>query len=153
MGLLSDIQDALAARLETITVANGYLTEVKSVYFDKIPMATQLDPHQLPAILLLFNAVEVEKIVGCNRTKAIFEIQCIDVGESTDKDMINFTSDVYKAVFYNSSTDTALAFRDMNSAIYDIDSPGIEYDLNMIEANRFAMINLQIIFNSQFHNL
>lgn len=153
MGLLSDIQDALVARLATITAANGYSTEVKAVYFDKIPMATQLDPYQLPAILLLFNAVEVEKIVGCNRTKAIFEVQCIDVGESTDKDMINFTSNVYKAVFYDSPIDTALAFRDMNSAIYDIDSPGIEYDLNMIEANRFAMINLQIIFNSQFHNL
>jgi hypothetical protein len=67
--------------------------------------------------------------------------------------MMAFTSDVYKAVFYNSPSSNTLAFRDLNAAIYDIDTPGAEYDLNMIEANRFAMINLQIIFNSQFNNL
>jgi hypothetical protein len=154
MGLLSDIQLGLATRLAKITTANGYTTNVLNVLYDKIPMALELEDHELPTILLLLSSLSIERKVGCNENTANFEIQFVLPGDASDSEMIQFVSDIYKAIYSDDPVATNInGIRTIHPAIFDIKSDNIEFDLNMIEANRFAMVNLQVMFRGIYNNI
>lgn len=154
MGLLSDIQIGLANRLATVTTANGYTTNIVNVLYDKIPMALELEDHELPAVLLLMSSLDIERKVGCNENTAKFEIQFVLPGTSSDSEMIQFASDIYKAIYSDDPVTTNInGIRTIHPAIFDIKSDNIEFDLNMIEANRFAMLNLQVMFRGFYNNI
>ena len=154
MGLLSDIQIGLATRLGKIKTANGYTTNVNNVLYDKIPMALELEDHECPAILLLLSSLSIQRVVGCNDNTANFELQLILPGSATDDELIQFSSDVYKAIYSDDPIVTNInGIRTIHPAIFDIKSDNIEFDLNMIEANRFAMITLQVMFRGLYNNI
>lgn len=151
---ISIIQENLAQRLATIKQANGYETDVKNVYYDTIPMGLELEPHQLPAILLIATHNEIERKVGCNINKVVFEVQLIGLDTAPDSYMFDFISNIYKAIFANSPTaDILNLFRTIHPSIFDIKSDGSQFDLNMIEANRFAIIDLQVFYNATYINI
>ncbi len=152
--IISSIQENLAQRLLTIKNANGYNTDVKGVHYDSIPMGLELEPHQLPAILLIAIRNEIDRKVNCNINKIVFEVQLIGLDSASDSYMFDFISDVYKAIFANSPTaDVLTLFRTIHPSIYDIKSDGSQFDLNMIEANRFAIVDLQVFYNANYINI
>jgi len=154
MGLLNEIQQGIAQRLATITVANGYSVDVVNVYYDVIPMGLELEEFELPAIFLLTNRNKIERKVGCNENTIIFELQLIHLANEPDSTMFNFVGDVYRAIYANSPTaDVVTEYRTIHNSIYDIKSNGPEFDLNMIEANRFAILDLQVNFRGRYINL
>lgn len=154
MSLRNDIKVALAARLATITTANGYSTNVMSVYSDEIPMGLELEAQEVPAILLIAaDDTMIRKAQNVTFGEWQFAIQLVHE-EVSDTIMHNFIADVSKAIFANSSTAQRLdEYRKINSAIYDMDIIKIEPDLNMIEANRFAIIHLVVRYTTQLFNL
>jgi hypothetical protein len=154
MGLLSDIQANLASRITSVTTANGYTTNVKQVFFDKVPMGLHLEDHELPAVLLLLNNLGIERKVGCNEYTANFEVQLILPADDNDDKVIQFASDIFKAIYSDSPTAINInGIRTIHPAIFDVKSDNIEFDLNMIEANRFAMITLQVFFRGLYNNI
>lgn len=154
MGLLSDIQINLATRLAKIKTVNGYTTNVNNILYDKIPMGLELEDHELPAILLLLGSLNIQRMVGCNENTANFEIQLILPADASDEEMIQFASDVYKVIYSDDPVVTNInGIRTIHPAIFDIKSDNIEFDLNMIEANRFAMITLQVMFRGLYNNI
>ena len=154
MTTMSEIETNLAARLNTITVANGYATGVRKVYFNKIPMGLELEPHEVPAIFVLVDRVQIQRKVHCNENILHFEIQLIGDESETDDYMFNFLTDVYKAVYANSPTSQQLdQYRTIHESIYDCKSESGRFDLNMIEANRFGILDLQIYFRANYINL
>jgi len=99
MGDRSDIQAALAAKLATITTANGYATNVNTVYSDIIPMGLDLAEFEMPAIFLLAGPDEIKREMRCLRNQWTFEIQAWDEVEKADSVMDAFIADISKAMF------------------------------------------------------
>ena len=59
--LKEQIQLGLVTRLQSITAANGYDTDVVNVYSDEIPMGLNLDEYELPAILVVGGDDKLER--------------------------------------------------------------------------------------------
>lgn len=154
MSKKNDILTALASRLGTITVANGYSLNVVHVFGDVIPMGLSLETHELPAILLI---PRVDKIDPKGQNKIycewIVHLQLIH-GYVSNSIMFNFVRDVAKAIFANHPTaDRQDEYRTIHPSIYKMDITFIDPDLNMIEANRFEIMELNIKFITQYNDL
>jgi len=149
MGDRSSIGTALKVRLESITNANGYATDIQKVHYDDISMGLVLEPQELPAILLISGVDEISREGGCLRNIWNFEIQCWDVVEKTDSNMDTFCADVLKAIYANSAVGSRLAaFRDLHPSVYDVNPLQIDPDLNMIEQNRCYTVQVEVFYSS-----
>jgi hypothetical protein len=152
MSLRSEIKNNLATRLNTIKSANGYTTNLANVFSNDIPMGLSLEPHELPAILLI-PGNDIIDPKGQNRIYCdwTFYLQLIH-GDVTDDVMMTFISEVSKAIFANSaSADRQDEYRTIHESIYKLDITEIEHDLNMIEANRFAIIELKVKYITKYN--
>lgn len=153
MGVRADIAQGLADRLATITNANGYTTNVQRVYYDKIPMGLELEDHELPAILLIAGNDPIERQTVCVNGNWQFFIQMVHM-EVTDAVMFEFSREVFKAIYADSPTAMRTdAFRTIDSNIYDIEPVIMEPDLNMINANRFGIIEINIRYRTKMYDL
>jgi hypothetical protein len=153
MGVKADILAALAARLQTITAANGYSTPVTNVYWDKIPMGIELNDYQLPAIFIIdkTDSPEMEHRV----IKGNWEVglQLWQTGDKSDLDMLELVRNVYKSLYANSATAQVNdAFR-LTSQVVELIPVSMDTDLNMIEANRVYDISFSIRYRTNLFNL
>ena len=152
------IISGLASRLETITAANGYDTDVQAVYLDEIPMSLDLDEYQLPAILIVCSHDKLERKHQWVHGNWNVEIQLIH-NEVDDATMHRFVRDVAKAVFANSPTAArneawrGPAPTGIHESLYNIWQLEIESDLNMIDANRFFIVNYLLQYQTRPHDL
>lgn len=144
------IMNAIAARLATVTADNGYSSDVKTVYADKIPMGIRLDPFQLPAIFLLDGPDTPTLEHQVYRGAWDIRLQLWDVGGKEgvgDVSMMEFVRNVYKAIYAGSPVaERHDAFRSLHKAIHEFIPQGISPDLNMIDANRV----IELSFNVQY---
>lgn len=154
MSLRSQIKNNLATRLRSITSANGYTTNLVSVYANDIPLGLSLEEHELPAILMIpgndILTAKAQNRVYCEWT---FYLQLIhrDVNDDT---MLTYIEEVAKCIYANSPTaDRGDEFRRIHPAIYQLELVEIEPDLNMIEANRFAIIELKVLYTTKYNVL
>ena len=158
ISLKEDIQNGLVAKLQKITTANGYDTDVQNVYADDIPMGLDLYDSDLPAILLVGGDDEQERSMQWVKGLWNLEIQLIHK-QVADGVMHRFVRDVAKAIFADSPTaQRNEAWRGpqpggIHESVYDIWQRNIESDLNMIEANRFFCVNYVLRYQTRPHNL
>jgi len=153
MGVRSDIEDGLAARLMTITAANGYGTDVVNVYYNKIPMGLRLEEYELPALLLIAGNDTIKRQSQCIYGSWQFYIQLIHT-DVPDSVMFDFVRDVFKAIYSDSPTADKLdAFKTIHTSIYDIEPIVLEPDLNTIEANRFGLIEINVKYTTKLNQL
>lgn len=151
---MEDIQEALRTKLKTITSGNGYETDVKEVYSDKIPMGLDLAEFEVPCILLIAGDDKAVMKQQCRYGNWHMELQLWHNGDVGDGVMQRFVRDVYKAVFAGSPTATINnAFRAIHPAIYDVTPGPIRPDLNMIDANRCYWITLVLHYSSRLYDL
>jgi hypothetical protein len=154
MSIRSEIKNNLATRLRTISAANGYSTSLIAVYEEKIPMGINLEPHEVPAILLISGPCVIDpKGQNCIYCDWSFYLQLIHADVS-DSIMETYVREVSKAIFANSpSADRQDEYRLIHPSIYKADITEIEPDLNMIDANRFAIMTLKIKFITKYNLL
>ena len=147
------ILDALATRLTSITTANGYYTNVKKIYNDKIPMGIQLQKQQLPAIFLLEGPDILTTEFGCLKGSWDIRMQLWH-NEVGDTEMIAFARDVMKAIYANSPNASVLdAFRSLHPNIYEFVPLSISPDLHMIEANRVTELSFEVRYRTKLFDL
>jgi hypothetical protein len=152
------IQEGLVTRLRSITAANGYDTDVISVFSDDVPMGLQLDEFQLPAIIVVGGDDKLQRSHQCVKGEWKMEIQLFHklVPDST---MNRFVRDVAKAIFANSPTaQRNEAWRGpqpagFHESVYEVWLDTIDSDLGMIEANRFYIVHFVIRYETRPHNL
>lgn len=147
------IVQAFANRLTLITTANGYATNVKKVYSDKIPMGMQLNKQQLPAIFVIDgpDAIEMQHSVMNGNWDFRLQLWHNEVG---DIQMIEFARDVLKAVFADSPAALRTdAFRSLHANIVEVIPLSISPDLNMIEANRVTEISFVVRYRTKLFDL
>ncbi len=154
MGVLNDMAQGLAGRLESITSANGYQTNVKNVFYDDIPMGLELEPTQVPAILMIAGENLLNrKNFQCSDGKWSFLLQLIH-GDVNDQVMFQFVGDIARAVYADSPVEAKFnKYRTIHPALTDCEMPRIEPDINMIEANRFAIVELVLSYKTALTNL
>jgi len=153
MGIRADIEAGLAARLATITTANGYGTNVAKVFAETIPMGLDLDDFEMPGILVIpadeSHEMEHQQLVA----QWQFEIQLIH-GDVSDAVMHQFVRDVYKSIWANSGSGPVVrpAFKWQPNITHVL--PGsIETDLNMIEANRLWIVTIVVHYRSKLTDI
>lgn len=153
VSIKGQISDAFAARLATITTANGYGTNVKKVYSDKIPMGIQLTKHAVPAIFVLDGPDQLDMQFGCMVGNWDFRLQLWH-NEVGDIVMIEFCRDVLKAIFADSPTAQRVdAFRALHTSITEVIPLSISPDLNMIDANRVTEISFIVRYRTKLFDL
>ena len=154
MSMRDEILANLKTRLDSITTAAGYATNLFRVFKDQIPMGMSLEPHELPAILLIPGMTKIDpkpsNRINCEWT---VYLQLID-GAVSDSAMMNFVTDVGKAIFAgNATADRQDEYRTIHPSIYKLDIVAIEPDLNMIDSNRFFIVELNIKFTTKYNDL
>jgi len=147
------ILEAFANRLTLVTTANGYATNVKKIYSDKIPMGIQLNKQQLPAIFVLDGPDSIDMQMGCMNGNWDFRLQLWH-NEVGDIQMIEFARDVLKVIFANSpSAQRTDAFRALHPNIVEVIPLSISPDLNMIDANRVTEISFVVRYRTKLFDL
>jgi len=154
MSMRDEILNNLKTRLDLVKASNGYATDVFKVFKDEIPMGMSLEPHELPSILLIPGMTKIDpkpsNRINCEWTVYLQLIH----GAATDTAMMNFVSDIGKAIFAGSpAADRQDDYRTIHHSIYKLDIVAIEPDLNMIEANRFFIVELNIKFTTKYNDL
>jgi len=145
----AEILTALAARLATVTTDNGYTLSVKKVYADDIPLGLELADHEVPAILLLDKECRLNHEFQDLDAEWFLELQLIH-GQVNDSVMLDFTRQVLKALFVDHPTaEGNLGIRTLHPLVYDIHALSAFGDLNTIEGNRFAILEITIMFKSK----
>lgn len=147
--LKGQILEAVAARLAKVTVANGYATDVKKVYADKIPMGIQLNKYQLPAIFLLDGPDSIELEHSCIKGNWDLRLQLWH-NEVGDTEMQQFVRDVMKVIYADSATAQRQdQFRAIHEKVHEFIPLSISPDLNMIEANRVAELSFLVRYRTK----
>jgi len=152
----AEISKGIRDRLKTITDANGYCTNVKEVYFDKIPMGLALRQDKLPAILLIQGVDNVSRteLGGCLIGDWELELQLWHCGNIGDCEMNRFEADVFRAIYANSATaQTNSQYRKIHPKIERMNPDRIIPDLNMMEANRVSIVFFRISYRTQLFDL
>lgn len=154
MSIRDEILTNLKSRLDTIKTAVGYSTNVFKIFKDQIPMGMSLEPHELPAVLLIPGMTKIDpkpsNRINCEWT---VYLQLID-GAVSDAAMMNFVTDIGKAIFAgNATADRQDDYRTIHPSIYKFDIVAIEPDLNMIDSNRFFIVELNIKFTTKYNDL
>lgn len=147
------ILEAVKARLETITLANGYLTGVQKVYFDKIPMGLDLAAYHLPAIFLIDGPDSLEFEHACVKGNWDLRLQLWH-NEVGDIDMIHFVRDVLKALYADSAVATVNdKFRSLHPSIVELIPATISPDLHMIDANRVSELTFIVRYRTKLFSM
>jgi hypothetical protein len=153
VSIKGQILEAFANRLTLITTANGYQTNVRKVYSDKIPMGIQLSKQQLPAIFLLEGPDAIELEHGCLKGNWDLRLQLWH-NEVGDVSMIEFARDALKVIYANSAMAQRVdAFRALHSSITEVIPLSISPDLNMIEANRVTELAFTVRYRTKLYDL
>lgn len=153
MSIHGDIQNNLAARLATITTANGYGTNVVAVYHDEIPMGMELNDYQVPAIFLLDNITPIQTQFPKAVARWQFSLQLWH-NKVADSVMWDFVRDVYKAIYANHPTATVNgAFRSIHERVVEIKPLSIASDLQMIEANRVYVATFELQYRTELFDM
>lgn len=159
MTIRGEIIDNLAARLENITTANGYSTNVVKVHHDIVPMSLELDESEVPAIFVMEGPDDVRQQHGCILGQWEVDLALVHLGEKTNNDMNRFVRDVYKCIFANSATAEVVHAvkgdppNGIHKAITHISPLPIIPDLNMIEANRYYELSILIHYRTKPYNM
>ena len=153
MSIRGDIFEAIAQRLETITAANGYSTDVKKVYYDQIPMGLELNEYQLPVIFFLDRADILTTRFPVVEGTWELDLQLWHSGDEGDLTMGQFVADIFSAVYANSPTAQVKDQFRMHPAIVEIKPSSIATDLNMIEANRVFEVSFSVKYRTPIYNM
>ncbi len=131
---------------------------MQNVFADEIPMSLDLDEYQLPAILVIGTHDKLERSHQWAKGNWEIEMQLIH-GEVNDAVMHRFVRDVGKVMFADSPTAARNeAWRGpqpsgIHESVYNIWMQDIESDLNMIDANRFFIVNFLVQYQTRPHDL
>lgn len=153
MTLRGDIIQAIKTRLEKLTAANGYATDVKKVYGDDIPMGIELNSYQMPALFVVDGPENIDFQQSCYLGSWEIRFQLWH-NRVSDRIMQEFIRDVFKVIFADSPTAQVWdKFRGLHPSIVEVKPLSITPDLNMIEANRFAELSYLVTYRTKLYNL
>ncbi len=153
MSLKANIMTAFSNRLTNVTTVNGYSTNVRKVYFDKIPMGIQLGIQHLPCIFLLDGPDNPTFQQSCVIGQWDFRLQLWH-NDVSDSIMQGFVRDVYKVIYANSPTAEVWdQFRSIHESVYEVIPLSISPDLNMIEANRVTELSFLLRYRTKLYNM
>lgn len=153
MSIHGTIQNNIAARLATITAANGYNTNVLNVYHDEIPMGLDLNDYQLPAIFLIGNTTQLQTQFPKVVARWNFSLQLWH-NKVADSVMYDFCRDILKALYANNATAQVNgAFRSLHDRIVEVKPLTISNDLQMIEANRVFVMTFEVQYRTELFDL
>lgn len=154
MSVKTQIMTAFAQRLATITAANGYSTDVKKVFYDKIPMGLEAPDYQLPAIYMLDKDDSLSLKINRVEGRWEFYLQIWHKANVADSVMLDFVADIMKAVFANSPTQqTHGAFKAIHPKIYQVIPLSVTGDLQMIDANRVYDVRFLVVYETELYNM
>jgi hypothetical protein len=144
---------ALRDRLKKITTANGYTSNIKKVFYDKIPLGLELESSDMPALFLLDDGATSQHLHGVIEIARAFRIQIVDDEESSDEVMNEHIRNVGKVVWADSPTaETQDQYR-FHERVYQVEMDGDETDLHMIEGNRIASVQMIVHYRTRPYDL
>lgn len=154
MSTRAQIMTAFATRLAKVTTANGYSTNVRKVFFDKIPMGLQMQDYELPAIFLLDKFDNLQLQIDRVEGRWEFALQLWHTGKQTDATMHEFVADIMKTIYADSPTiQTHGAFRAIHNQIVEVIPLSVTGDLQMIDANRIYELRFVIVYRTKLYTM
>ena len=144
MGFKSQIADALVARINLVTVANGYTMDVKYVKFDKIKLNIQdYQNHELPAVQLIDLSKNFEHSMSQSESKWFIAIEMVmrtteQLGTVDQKSLWDFEEDVMRSIM--KVPRLGLSF------VRHVKLVDAQTDLHLHEPNYVATLGIEILY-------
>lgn len=139
------ILEALEARLKTLTSANGYLTNVRTVRGTKSEMDISTASRDLPSIEIINNDETYNHLASAMYESQQSVILLLVAEKSwTDQQMEDFKSDIRKCLFGGSSSasgNTGVTLGGVCTSLYLVSSKS---DLNLVDANRIYTLTIAV---------
>jgi hypothetical protein len=143
---------ALRDRLALVKTSNGWPVTVNSIFVDEIPMGLDLEPHQLPALIVMDDNDMFRHEHQALDCAWKIEIQLV-LEKCPDSTVHELARNILKAIFAGTPTgETNGGFR-FHPAVTWVELQAMHSDLHMIEANRMASIDLVIHYRTKPWNL
>lgn len=141
----ADILVALRARLETITIANGYGRTVKKVRGSKSAMDFDVPPSDCPLIEIVQEAAEVDHAGSASiMVDYTFFLLLVDKKDASDEQMEDFQQDVRFAIYGDSPSASGNSGITLGGVVVSCKWRSTKYDLNLVEANRRCVMEWTI---------
>jgi hypothetical protein len=144
VGLKSQMAQALKARINLVTIANGYTVDVKTVAFDKIKLNIQdYADYQLPAVQIIDLSKIFEQQMSRSKSTWTLAIElCMRttevLGVVDQESMWDFQENVVRAIM--AEPQLGLSFVIQCRPIDEVT------DLHLQEPNYTAIIGLEILY-------
>ena len=142
----AEILQALKARLESVSVSNGYTRTVKKVRLSKSGMDFDIPPQDCPQVEIYQESATVESGAGAHVlvTYTIL-LLLIDKKDQTDEGMEDFQSEVRAAIYGGGPTASGNTGITLGGKAVKCQWMATDYDLNMVEANRRCVMTWTIV--------
>ncbi len=154
MSVGSQILTALKARLEKVTVANGYGRTIKKVRLSRSGMDLDIPRQDCPIVEIYQESATVETHSNAHMlvTYTIL-LLLIDKKDQTDEQMEDFQADVRAAIYGDSPSASGNTGITLDGKAVKCQWIGTDYDLNLIEANRRCVMTWTIVSSQSTYKL
>lgn len=149
----SEVGLALKARLSKVTTANGYTSNIKKVYYDKIPMGLELESSDLPAFFLLDDGAGMAHLHGLVDVSRVFRVQVVDREDASDDTMNEHLRNIGKVIWADSPTAEVQDQYRFHERVYQVEMDADDTDLHMIEGNRIASVQMIVHYRTRPYDL
>lgn len=152
--ILAQVGQAIVDRLGTITTANGYPRSFAKIFYDKMPMGIDLQPHEMPGLFVLDEGARTNHDKLRLDIVQTFRLQLILERDETDEKIYELVRSIIKALYANSPTAERIdGFRSLHPSIIEIKFLDYQTDLHMIESNRIATMRFSVHYRTKLFDL
>lgn len=135
--------EALATRLRTLTLANGYDHDMKRVITDSSEMGINLPETDLPTVEIVNDITPYEHMASSSYWAEQHVILFIVAPKSwTDGQMEDLLADIKKCLYGGSASASGNTGITLDGAVQSIHLVQSAGDLNLIEANRTYVLKI-----------
>lgn len=157
MTVSSDITAALAARIGTVTTAAGYASNIAKVFYplnnaDYQPMGADLQPQDMPAVIVYQGPVKVEPVHSLNNMYATYYLEVVQPWVP-DATMWQVVSDISKALWggaFDATENSAFRF---HPSVVEPKLVEVVPDFGMLQGHRIWVIVLLVHYRVRYTNL
>lgn len=152
--ILAQVGQSIVDRVATVKTVNGYPRTIRKVFYDQMPMGLELQPHEMPAILVIDEGARTNHDKLRLDIEQTFRLQLILERDEADEKIYEMIRSVIKAIYANSPNAERIdGFRALHEKIVEIKLLDYQTDLHMIESNRIATLRFSVHYRTKLFDL
>jgi len=152
--IVAQVVQAIVDRIDQVKTANGYPRDIKRIFYDKLPMGLELQPHEMAAVLVIDEGARLKHDKLRLDIDQTLRLQLILERDEKDEAIYELFRSIIKTLFANSpGAERIDGFRGIHPSITQLVFLDYQTDLHMIDSNRIATMRLSVQYRTKLFDL